>query len=313
MLSSDAAFVPSTARERLAAPALRLVTRLALKSTFSPQVPFGRQRRRLAQVTRTLQMGRRVAIEPGEAGGIPGEWLRPSSASTKATILYLHGGAYCIGSAATHRALSSHLARAAGLPVFAVDYRLAPEHPLPAALDDAIAACRALTEAGTVAIAGDSAGGGLAVATALSLRDQQATPPVALVLLSPWVDLTLAQLSDTAAPHEVMLSTAWLGACAAHYLAGVGATDPRASPVFADLRGLPPVLIQASPGELLENDAVRLHDALDRAGIDVRCEMVRGRWHEFQLHAGLLPSARMALERAAGFIRDHVPGLGSPH
>lgn len=313
MLCSDAAFVPRTARERLAAPALRLVTRLVLKSTFSPQVPIERQRRRLTSVTRALPQVRRVAIEPGEAGGIPGEWLRPHAASAKAAILYLHGGAYCIGSAATHRALASHLARAAGLPVFAADYRLAPEDPLPAAIDDAAAACRALGETGTVAIAGDSAGAGLAVATALSLRDQQATQPVALVLLSPWVDLTLALLSDKAAPDEVMLNTAWLGACAGHYLAGVGAADPRASPVFADLHGLPPTFIQASPGELLHSDTIRLHDALDKVGVEVRCEMVQGRWHEFQLHAGFLPSARMALERAAGFIRDRVPGLGLSH
>jgi acetyl esterase/lipase len=313
MLSSDAAFVPATARERLTAPALRLATRLALKSTMSPDVPLDRQRRRIRRVTRTLPLARHVAVEPGQVGGTPGEWLCPRDASTKAAILYLHGGAYCIGSPATHRALTSHLVRATGLPVFAAAYRLAPEHPFPAAVDDAIAAYNDLSDSGMVAIAGDSAGAGLAIAAALSLRNENAERPVALVLLSPWIDLTLARLSDGAAPGEVILTTAWLGACAGHYLAGGNAADPRASPVFADLRGLPPVLIQASPGELLHSDAVRLHDALDKAGVEVRCEMVPGRWHEFQLHAGLLPSARMALERAGAFIRDRIPGLGSSH
>jgi len=313
MLSSDAAFVPATARERLAAPALRLVTRLALKSALSPDVPLDRQRRRIRRVTRTLPLARHVAVEPGKVGGTAGEWLRPRAASTKAAILYLHGGAYCIGSPATHRALTSHLARAAGLPVFAAAYRLAPEHALPAAVDDAIAAYNDLSDSGVVAIAGDSAGAGLAVAAALSLSDGQAARPVALVLLSPWVDLTLAQLSDGAAPGEAVLSTAWLGACAGHYLAGGNTADPRASPVFADLHSLSPVLIQTSPGELLHSDAARLHDALDKAGVEVRCEMVPGSWHEFQLHAGLLPSARMALERAGAFIRDRIPGFGSPH
>lgn len=279
---------------------------------MSPDVPLDRQQRRIRHVTRTLPLARHVAVEPGKVGGTPGEWLRPRAASTKAAF-YLHGGAYCIGSPATHRALTSHLANAAGLPVFAAAYRLAPEHPLPAAVDDVITPYQAFGESGTVAIAGDSAGAGIAVAAALSLRNGNAERPVALVLLSPWIDLTLARLSDGAAPGEVILTTAWLGACAGHYLAGGNAADPRASPVFADLRGLPPVLIQASPGELLHSDAVRLHDALDKAGVEVRCEMVPGRWHGFQLHAGLLPSARVALERAAAFIRNRVPGLGSSH
>ncbi len=313
MLCSDAAFVPATARERLAAPVLRLATKLALKPALSPQVPIEQQRRRIRQISRTLRPARHVAVETGNAGAVPGEWLRPHNASAKAAILYLHGGAYCTGSPATHRALTSHLARAAGLPVFAAAYRLAPEHPLPAALNDVVSAYHALGETGVVAIAGDSAGAGLAVAAAVSLRDGSAAPPVALVLLSPWADLTLAQLSDGAAPDEAVLSTAWLGACAGHYLAGAKAADPRASPVYADLRGLPPVLVQASPGELLHSDTIRLHDALDKAGVEVRCELVPGRWHDFQLQAGLLPSARMALERAAGFIRDRVPRLGSPH
>lgn len=313
MLCNSAAFIPATARERLAAPVLRWATRLALKSGLSPRVPIPRQRRRLNKVTRALRPSRRVAVERGEIGGVPGEWLRPRKAGAKAAILYLHGGAYCIGSPATHRALTSQLAHTTGLPVFAAGYRLAPEHTFPAALDDAVAACRALGALGPVAIAGDSAGAGLAVATALSLRDDNAAPPIALVLLSPWIDLTLSALSDKAAPNEVMLSTAWLNACAQHYLAGAEATDPRASPLFADLHNLPPVLVQSSPEELLHSDTIRLHDALDKAGVDVRCEMLPGRWHEFQLHAGLLPSARMALERAAGFIRDRIPGLGSPH
>jgi monoterpene epsilon-lactone hydrolase len=313
MLCNDAAFVPSSAREGLAAPALRLVTRLALKSTLSPGVPLDRQRQRIRRVARTLPLARHVDIEPGKAGTIPGEWLRPRAANSKAAVLYLHGGAYCIGSPKTHRGLTSHLARAAGLPVFAAAYRLAPDHPFPAALDDAVAACRALGEAGLFAVAGDSAGAGLAVAAALSLRDRRATPPVALTLFSPWVDLTLAQLSDNAAPNEVMLSTSWLGACAGNYLAGGNASDPRASPVLAELHDLPSTLIQASPGELLHSDAIRLHDTLDQAGVDVRCELIAGRWHEFQLQAGMLPSARMALERAAGFIRDRIPALGSRH
>jgi acetyl esterase/lipase len=307
MLCNSAAFVPAGARERLAAPLLRLATRLAVKPVMSPAVPIARQRRRLRQVTRMLRPASAVDIAPSTAGGVEGDWLQPRlpAANSKATILYLHGGAYCIGSSATHRAVTSQLARAAGLPVFAADYRLAPEHPFPAALEDAVAACRSLSETGAFAIAGDSAGAGLALATALALRQRQAAAPVALVLLSPWVDLTVSALAATA-PGEVMLSAYWLSACARHYLAGQDAKAPLASPIFGNLRGLAPVLIQTSPDELLHDEALRLHDALDKAGVAVRCEIVPRRWHEFQLHAGKLPSAMMAIERAAEFIVANI-------
>jgi len=307
MLCTDAALVPAGAREHLAAPLLRLAARVALKSALSPRVPIARQRRRLSRVTRVLRPASEVDIEPGALGGVAGEWLRPRRAAANATaaILYLHGGAYCTGSPATHRALTSQLARAAGLAVFAADYRLAPEHRFPAALEDAVAACRALSETGPVAVAGDSAGAGLALATALALRERQAAAPAALVLLSPWVDLTVAAL-PAAAPGEVMLSASWLGACARHYLAGQDAKAPLASPIFGDLHGLPPVLIQTGTEELLHGEALRLHDALANAGVAVRCEIVPGRWHGFQLHAGTLPSATAAIKRAAEFIVSNI-------
>jgi acetyl esterase/lipase len=310
MLCNSAAFVPAGTRERLVAPLLRLVTRLAVKPVLSPAVPIARQRRRLRQMTRMLRPASAVDIASGTVGGVSGEWLRPRgpAADSKATILYLHGGAYCIGSPATHRAITSHLARAAGLPVFAADYRLAPEHAFPAALDDAVAACRSLSETGVFAIAGDSAGAGLALAAALALRQRQAAAPVALVLLSPWVDLTVSALA-AAAPGEVMLSASWLGACAQHYLAGQDAKVPLASPLFGDLHELPQTLIQTSADELLHSEAIKLHDALENVGVTVRCEIVPGRWHEFQLHAHLLPSAMMAIERAADFIVANIaPG-----
>jgi acetyl esterase/lipase len=299
MLSDSAAFVPAGARERLAAPILRLATRLALKAAFSPANPITAQRRRLQRVTRILRPARDVTIEPG----VNGEWLRPRRASGIAgAILYLHGGAYCIGSPATHRTVTSYLARAAGLPVFGADYRLAPEHPFPAALDDAVAAYRGLSAKGPVAVVGDSAGAGLALAITLALRQDKLALPAALVLFSPWVDLTVAALAEKTAPGEVMLSAAWLAACAQHYLAGQEAETPLVSPIFGDLKGLPPTLIQTGPDELLYEEAVKLHDVLEKAGVAVRCEVVPGRWHEFQLHAGALPSAKAAIARAADFI-----------
>ncbi len=306
MLSDSADFIPPGARERLTAPVLRLAVRLALKPAFSPRVSIASQRRWLRHVARATLRTSQVDVQSGTVGDVTGEWLRPRrpSAITKASaaILYLHGGAYCLGSPATHRAVTSHLAQAAGLPVFAADYRLAPEHPFPAALEDAIAVYRSLIEMGPVAIAGDSAGGGLALATALALAQRQAAPPAALVLFSPWVDLTLSANSAKVPKGEAMLSNAWLNACARHYLAGEDATAPLASPIHGDLRGLPPTLIQAGTDELLHGQAVKIHDALLHAGVAVGCEIVPRRWHVFQLHAGMLPSADAAIERAGNFI-----------
>jgi acetyl esterase/lipase len=303
---SEAEFARPPMRERLTAAVLRTAVRTLIQPALSPQVPIMRQRRRLDRLAGLTRASRQTTLEVGTAGGVNGEWLRPrrsgDAAASPGAILYLHGGGYCVGSPRTHRALTSRLARAASLPVFAADYRLAPEHPYPAALDDAVAAYRSLVQCGPVVIVGDSAGGGLALATALYLRQHDKGSPAALVLFSPWVDLTLSALGDQAARQEVMLSTAWLDDCARHYLGGERAAAPFASPVFADLRGLPPVFIQAAAGELLCSDALRAKDALVAAGVAAHCEIVPGQWHTFQLHAGILPAANAAIERAARFI-----------
>ena len=221
-----------------------------------------------------------------------------------------------MGSPATHRALTSRLARVTGLPVFSADYRLAPEHPFPAALDDAVAAYRALRADGPVILIGDSAGGGLALATALALRDAGDPAPAALALFSPWVDLAQPSPPPPAPPGEAMLSWDWTGACARHY---VGPDVPEApfaqpllSPLRADLHGLPPVLIQAGTDELLHPQALALHEALQAAGVDVRCEITARRWHVFQLHANALPSANAAIDRVARFVLGPLAAATPP-
>ena len=306
MLFNSAEFVPNSARERLVAPISRVVLRLALKPALSPNIPIPWQRWWLSQVVQSTRPRGRMDVQSGVLSGVAGEWVRPrrltANTKTRATILYLHGGAYCVGSAATHRAVTSHLAQTTDLPVFAADYRLAPEHPFPAAVDDAISVYRSLLEMGPVVIAGDSAGGGLSLATALGVRQRHISPPAALVLFSPWVDLTTSAFSDMASKTEPMLSTPWLNACARHYLAGQDAMTPLASPIYGELRGLPPTLIQSGSDELLYGDAVRVHDALVNAGVAVRCEIMPSRWHVIQLHAGMLPSANAAIERAGNFI-----------
>jgi acetyl esterase/lipase len=190
--------------------------------------------------------------------------------------------------------------------VFAADYRLAPEYPFPAALDDAIACFQSLRLSGPVIIAGDSAGAGLALATALAARQRQIAAPAALVLFSPWTDLSAASIPDDA-PRDVMLRADWLRACAAHYLAGEPATTALASPLLGDLSGLPPTLIQAGSDDLLCGQALRTYEALRAAGCDVHCEIIPNRWHAFPLLAGSLPSADAAVARGGQFARNAAP------
>jgi acetyl esterase/lipase len=294
--------------QRLVASLLRSVLRLTLGRTFVAGLPVGKQRQRLRMVTRLTLPPRGSRFETALCGGVPGEWTRVAGATNPAaTILYLHGGGYCTGSPSTHRAITGHLARLCGARVFAPDYRLAPEHPFPAAVDDAVAAYRGLVsdglDPGNIAVAGDSAGGGLSVATALRLRELAAPMPRALVLFSPWVDLTLEQ-TGPAPQGEVMLNLPWVAECARAYAAG---TDPRAplvSPVEADLRGLPPTILQVGTDELLLNDSRRLRRKLHADGVRVTYEEYPHRWHVFQANAGLLTDADRALESVARFMES---------
>lgn len=297
-------------RERLTAALLRGSLQLLLKPVFSPRVPIRWQRAWLKALAHTTLPLRGTRFVPDRLAGVPGEWVRPADAPTReGNLLYLHGGAYCIGAPATHRALTARLARATGMALFAADYRLAPEHPFPAAVEDALAAYRALRERGPVVVAGDSAGGGLALALAIALRDAGEPLTSSLLLLSPWAQMTADRVPATPPRGEAMLSVAWAQACAALCLRDTPPSHPWASPLQADLRGLPPVLIQAGTDELLHDQALALHDALAAAGVHVRCEITPGRWHVFQLHGGALTSADDAIDRLALFATSaHGPG-----
>jgi acetyl esterase/lipase len=310
-------YPPSGWREAFVALVLRWTLKVLLKPVFSPRVSIPFQRRWLAGLSKIALVSRAVAFEAATVGGVAGEWARRRrGAARPGAVVFLHGGAYCVGSPATHRALVARLAWATGLPVFAADYRLAPEHPFPAGLDDALAAARALAAQGPLVLAGDSAGGGLALATALALRDAGGPAPAALLLLSPWVDLRPAEPPPPEPPGETMLSVAWAQACAALYAGDGGPADPRAralvSPLLADLRGLPPVLIQAGTDELLHPQALALHDALAAAGNAVRAEITPGRWHVFQAHTGALPSADAAIHRMAHFLAGPLAAATLP-
>lgn len=242
-----------------------------------------------------------------------GEWVeRGKPGTAPRLVLYLHGGGYFFCSPRTHRPITFGLAAAADVSLFALDYRLAPEHRFPAALDDAVAAYRALIGAGfapeRIAIAGDSAGGGLALATLLALRDAGAPLPAAAALFSPWTDL--AATGETLVTNDrsdVMFYGRSIGLAARFYLGDSAADTPLASPLYGDLRGLPPLLIQASDSEVLLDDSRRLAEKAARAGVPVEVKTWHKLPHAWQLFSPFLPEAREALTEAGAFIRRHLP------
>lgn len=299
--------VDASPGQRLLAVLLRTALKTALRPAFQAGVPVARQRERLLAVARLTLPPRAARFEQGTCGGVPGEWVAGHGAAAPRSILYLHGGAYCVGSPRTHRVITGQLALRAEASVFCADYRLAPEHPFPAAVDDAVAAYRGLLALGRapagIAIAGDSAGGGLAFATVLRLRELGVALPGALVAFSPWVDLDDRPRPAPAA-GDVMIAPAWVAECARLYLAGASVDDPLASPVHADLHGLPRTLIQVGTDEVLLDDSRRMHARLIGAGVDSRLEEYPRRWHVFQASAGLLADANRALARVAQFLRD---------
>ncbi|MDE1008604.1 MAG: alpha/beta hydrolase [Paraburkholderia fungorum] len=284
---------------------IRLGIRLGLRPVFSPQVPLLVQRSYIAMVANVFPRASGVRDVEHYLGGVLSRRLIPESAPTGLAVMYLHGGGYVLGSPGTHASLVSRLAQSAGCEFFAVDYRLAPEHPAPAALDDAVEAWAALTRSHpAVALAGDSAGGGLALATAVAVRDRGLPAPRALMLLSPWVDLTLSGLSMTArAARDPMLCRDWLAYAARQY-AGAELADARVSPLFAELGGLPPTRIDVGSDEVLLSDAARLETRLREAGVQVHRHAWEGLWHDFQLQTGFLPEADRCIRELGAFIRE---------
>jgi acetyl esterase/lipase len=252
-----------------------------------------------------------IAHETLSAGGVPAEWSRPTKSAGDRAILYLHGGGYVIGSIASHRHLVGELARQAGAQALALDYRLAPEHPFPAAVDDALAGYRFLLESGfspgRIAIAGDSAGGGLTVAALLALRQAGLPQPAGGFCISPWVDLEGLGASMTSkAAVDPMVQHEGLSEMAGAYLGGASRRTPLAAPLYADLKGLAPLLIHVGSAETLLDDATRLATAAAAADIDVRLESWPRMIHVWHFFHPMLGEAREALAIAGCWIRSRM-------
>ena len=280
-------------------------------SPFAATRPLETQRAALERHGRRLRMPRQVDVRPAPIGPMYAEWSRPDDAHADQAILYLHGGSYTMGSCITHRALAARIAAAAKAPTLTINYRLAPENPFPAALADTKNAYGWMLHLGIdarkIVVVGDSAGGGLALALAVGLRDQGLALPRALVCISPWLDLTLSgETMTTCAEADPLLSWKTSVLHARRYVGPHDPREPLISPLFADPRGLPPLLIQVGQHEVLRSDSERMALRARQAGVETRLEVWPGMWHVWHAWAGTVPEARRAIELVGRFIGERL-------
>ncbi|MBA4245122.1 MAG: alpha/beta hydrolase [Pseudomonas sp.] len=306
-MTASADFTAPAAAQMLLRGVLRGALRLLFRGLVRPPMPIAGQRLVLRLLTASTLTPRGVTRSAATLAGRPCEWHRPPAGSGN-VLLYLHGGAFMIGGPETHRGICASLAKRAGIDVCALDYRLAPEHPYPAARDDVVAAYRALLDAGyraeQIAIGGDSAGGNLSLVGSLRIRELGLPTPAALVCFSPATDFTGEQMHEPPA-GDPLIHPSWIEQAAELYCpADLPRDDPGLSPVFADLSQLPPTLIQVGEDELLLNDSLRLAERAQAAGASVRLERYPGLWHVFQAHVGMLRAADYAIARVAAFLRE---------
>jgi acetyl esterase/lipase len=282
---------------------MRLGARQLGGRALDPALPWPVQRTRLDQATRIALLPRRTKVTEQTVAGLRTEVVSCPTPGSGLTVIHFHGGGYCLGSAVTARSWAAHLSAQTGCRVVLPEYRLAPEHPYPAALEDARAVMKALSGSGPVVVSGDSAGGGLALALVLSMRDAGQELPAGAILLSPWLDLGRDRRAvPDLVRRDVLLTPDWIDACARAYAEPSSWADPLISPLHAAHSGLPPLLIQAGTEELLAPDAGLLAASASAAGVDVTYTRWPRMWHDFTLQAGLLAAADSAVAQASWFV-----------
>lgn len=273
--------------------------------TLNPRTPVAAQRKMLEAGAKALPLPSGCVVRTVDLGGRPAERTTVGATNRPRALLYLHGGGYVVGSPATHRSLVAYLARDSGAVAFSLDYRLAPEHRYPAAVDDAVAAFVALSAKGfdpsRIAIGGDSAGGGLAVAAARRLIDEHGMRPGALALLSPW---TQPVDDDAAVKRDLVVDGRWGRRCAALYLGDGNPRDPGFAPMFANLAGLPPTLVHVAADESLHDQVLRFVARLREAGVAVELTELPRLWHSGHTQASLLREAADAVHDVGTFLRQ---------
>lgn len=271
------------------------------------QITLEQRRKGMEKVA--FRVAEDIAVEPVTVAGRAAEWLRAPGINAQRAILYLHGGGYVMGSPNTHRSLGGEVSRAAQAAVLMVDYRLAPEAPFPAAVDDGVASFEWLLAQGfkpqNLAIAGDSAGGGLAAATLLALRDRKLPLPGVAVCISPWSDLTCTNESyKTRAAADPMVTPDGIGGMADLYLQGKNPKLPYASPNYASLRSLPPLLIHVGRDEVLLDDSIKLHEKAKADGVDSTLEIWDDMIHVWHAFHPMLPEGKQGIARVGEFLRE---------
>ena len=293
----------------------RLLLRVTLKPVLGSRLPLGGQRRWLAALSRATGNPREVERQQLWVGDVPLLRLRPSAAvavgpaaaSERDAILYVHGGGFTLGGGTTYAGFAARIAAATGADVYLPDYRLAPDDPYPAPADDLFAAYRTILELGhapgRTAVIGDSAGGALAAGLTLVLPEMDVPSPAALILLSPFLDLSLSGASVAAnARLDPVITRRFLEAGGRAHAGALRRSDPRISPLFATLGTLPPTLIQVGSDEILLDDSIRFADRAWAAGVEIELQRFEGLWHDFQTAAGSLRAARGALDDLTAFL-----------
>jgi len=282
------------------------------RRVLDPVLPWDVQRRRLDRLGGSTPLPHGTTVSEQVIGGVSAEMVTAGQSRPGGTVVHFHGGGYCVGSPGLARAWAARLSARTGCQVVLPDYRLAPEHPHPAALDDALDVAAALlgdAGAGPVVVSGDSAGAGLALATALTVRKKNQKAFAGCILMAPWLDLGADRREDPGlVRRDVVLSPDWLEACAEAYASRPAWSDPSVSPLYADHAGLPPLLIQGGSDELLAPDAERMAASASAAGVDVTYTRWPRMWHDFALQPGMLAAADSALAQAAWFVRAVTAG-----
>lgn len=288
--------------------------RTTLRPALSPKTPLKLQRFCSDAASAIVLGPRGYKTKKQTIAQVPTVHIQPKTTQSGLSILYLHGGGYVVGSSKSHTKLAAQIGHAAQAQVWLPEYRLAPEHTSPAAIEDVITVYKALLAQGQdpkkLVIAGDSAGGGLSLSTAIAIRDAGLPLPASLVLLSPWVDLSLSgSTMKTHAAQDAMLSENWLAWCAKNYCGQKSGTDPTCSPLYADLTGLPPILIHVGTEEVLLDDAKRLAEQTEKYGIPTNLKVYDRVGHVFQFHAGILNESNDSIERIGQFIDKHTQSI----
>lgn len=292
----------------MAGPEITKLKRILREKALPAGTQVSIEQRRNGMEKVAFKVADDVGVEAVTVAGRNAEWIRAPGSQPGRAILYLHGGGYIMGSLTTHRSLAGEVSRAAQAAVLLLDYRLAPEAPFPAAVEDGVASFRWLLDQGFVpralAIAGDSAGGGLTVATLVSARDQGLPMPGAAVCISPWADLTCSNASYQSRADADPMVTPDISRMADLYLQGADPKNPLASPNYADLRSLPPLLIHVGRDEVLLDDSVKLDEKAKADGVDSTLEIWEDMIHVWHAFHPMLPEGRQAIERVGAFLRE---------